>query len=87
MTLHLHIDRLVLDGLGPLDAEAVQAAAEAELSRLFTVSGVPQTLAHDHRRPRLGGGAFPIDAARLEAGAEGVGRHLAQRVHSSLTGR
>ncbi|PAP76024.1 hypothetical protein [Rubrivirga marina] len=85
MTLHLHIDRLVLDGLGPLDAGAVQAAAEAELARLFAASGVPSGLAHDPRRPRVDGGAFCVETARLGVGAEGVGTHIARRIHSSLT--
>ena len=40
--IHLNIDRLILDGL-PIDraqAPAVQAAVEAELSRLLTERGV-----------------------------------------------
>ena len=84
MTLHLHIDRLVLDGLGPLDAGAVQAAAEAELARLFAASGVPPGLAHDQRRPRLDGGAFRLETPRLGVGADDVGRRIASRLHDTL---
>jgi hypothetical protein len=42
MTIRLHIERLVLDGL-PLEAAhatAVQAAVEAELTRLLAESGL-----------------------------------------------
>ena len=84
MTLHLHIDRLVLDGLGSLDAEAVQAAAEAELVRLFAEAGAPAELALISRRPRVDDGAFRVEATRLGADPEGIGRQIATRLHSTL---
>lgn len=79
MTLHLHIDRLVLDGLGPLNGDAVSAAAQAELARLLTESGVPHSLAHNRRQRRLDGGQFD-----LGTGAAGVGQQVAQRVFTTL---
>lgn len=82
MNLNLHIDRLVLDGLGPLDTDAVRAAAQAELARLLTEAGVPPGLAHGHHQPRVDGGSF-----RLGEGAEGVGQQIARRVHTSLSNR
>ena len=44
--IHLHIERLVLDGL-PIDrgqGPHVQAAVEAELTRLLTENGLDATL-------------------------------------------
>ncbi len=84
MTVHLHIDRLVLDGLGPLDGDAVSAAVQAEVARLVAESGVPAASVRDHRQPRADGGAFGLMPG---ADAESVGRHVAQQIYSSLPQR
>jgi hypothetical protein len=46
MNIHLHIERLVLDGLniGPGQGSQVKAAVEAELSRLLTEGGLAPAL-------------------------------------------
>ena len=83
MIYRIQIDRLVLDGLpvsrsqGPL----VQAAAEAELSRLFTEGGLSPTL--------LSGGAVPsVPAAGIEprpgATPASLGRQIARSVYGGL---
>ncbi|MEM1053947.1 MAG: hypothetical protein AAGI52_00355 [Bacteroidota bacterium] len=79
MTVHVHIDRIVLDGLGPLNADAVGAAVQTELARLLIESGTPAEWTQDYRQRRADGGQF-----RLGESAEGVGRQVAQRVFTSL---
>ena len=66
MNIRIHIERLILDGLpithsqGPL----VQAAVEAELTRLFTENGLAESF--------RAGGAVPsirADAIQLTSGS------------------
>lgn len=81
MSISLHIERLVLDGLpahaGP--PAGLQAALEAELTRLLAARGLPGVAA----------GALPELAAapiRLSprAGPRPWGRALARSLHASL---
>ncbi len=83
MYIELHIERLVLEGL-PLSAaqgRLVQAAAEAELSRLLTENGLASAW--------LAGGAVPaLNASpiQLTAGSSPaqVGRQIAQSVYGGI---
>lgn len=79
--VHLHIDRLVLDGFDPLDRGALGAAVEAELARLLAEEGAPPALHRDARVPRLDGGTFDLPPG---AGAETVGKQVAHRVYGVL---
>jgi hypothetical protein len=83
MSLTIHIDRLVLDGLpvsrahGPL----VQAAVEAELSRLFTEGGLALDL--------ISGGAVPSIPGRAISVADGIapaalGQQVARAVYGGI---
>jgi len=47
MNVHLHIDRLVLDGIpmSAADRPRLQAAVEAELARLIETNGITPALA------------------------------------------
>ena len=84
MNINLHIERLVLDGLpiarheGPL----VQAAVEAELSRLLTAQGLSPALSN--------GGALPAvrgDSIQLASGSSPaqLGTQIAQSVYGGLS--
>lgn len=58
MSLHVHVDRLILEGfpLDPVHAEAVRSAAEAELARRLGEGGVGRDLQRgEPPRPPLGG--------------------------------
>jgi hypothetical protein len=86
MTIRLHIDRLVLDGLPiPLhQAELVRDALAAELTRLFTAGGDATGLLSS-------GGAIPelaVDplAVGSIAGSNPatLGTQLAQSIHGGL---
>lgn len=81
--IHLHIEQLILDGLpiersqGPL----VQAAVEAELSRLLSENGLAAELQT--------GGAMPsVNANRIQLASGGnpaqMGRQIAQSVYSGI---
>lgn len=79
--VHLHIDRLVLDGFEHLDRTDLGIAVEAELTRLFGEQGASQTLMHDARVPRLDGGQFNV---AQDAGSEAVGTQVAQSIYGGL---
>jgi hypothetical protein len=84
MKINLHIERLVLDGLpieqhhGPL----VQAAVEAELTRLLVAEG-------PHSRLNLNSGATPRITAPgiqvLNANPVQTGEQVARAVYGSIT--
>lgn len=78
--VELEIGTLVVDGLGPLDAERVRSAAAGELERLIGAGeGWPA---------RPGGEAAELDAGRIELGAgasaDAVGVEIARAVHGGL---
>jgi hypothetical protein len=84
LNINLHIERLVLDGL-PLtrhDGPLVQAAVEAELSRLLTAQGLAPSL--------LNGGAMPAvrgDSIHLasQSSPSQMGTQIAQAVYGGLS--
>ena len=84
MTIHLHIDTLVLDGM-PVeagDAESVRAAAIEALKRLLaTGAGVPGL--------RSGGAraSVPADDIRLTEGQTpaALGRQIGQAVYGGIS--
>jgi hypothetical protein len=83
MTVHLHIERLVLDGL-PLEAAdgpAVQAAVEAELTRLLSEEGVGPGLQRGGALASLRGTDVELPSAP-DPGT--VGREIGGAVHRSL---
>ena len=83
MNLHLHIERLILEGL-PLEASgepALRAAVEAELAQRFSAAGLGSGLGR--------GGAFaatPIGHIDLPPASEPaeLGRRIGGAVHGSL---
>jgi len=82
MNIRLHIDRLVLEGLpvtrsqGPL----VQAAVEAELSRLMSEGGLAQELASGGAVPSV-----PADGINLAGGSPAnIGRQIARAVYGGI---
>ena len=83
MNIHLHIERLILDGL-PLEsshAPHVQLAVEAELSRLLAEQGLAAHL-------RAGGAVPGIRATGIQI-TEGsqpaaIGTQIAQSVYSGI---
>jgi hypothetical protein len=83
--IELHIERLVLDGvpLGSGGAAALQAAVEAELTRLVTDGGLgPSVLSGGAHRVLRGGTVH----AGPTTGAGELGTRIARAVHGGLGG-
>ncbi len=82
MNVTLHIERLILDGLDvrPGDRPRLQAAVEAELSRLLGEGGIAPGLAEGGAVPALRGGNVQAgggDSVRL-------GTQIAQAVYGGI---
>jgi hypothetical protein len=84
LTIRVHIERLILEGLpsGPLDTAQLGAAVQAELGRLLGEAGLHPGLA--------AGGTFrsiegaPLTAPAGRAGPLGV--QIAGAIHAALAG-
>lgn len=83
MSIHLHIERLVLDGfaLDPAHGPAVQAAVQAELARLLAEQGVGDGWRQGGALAYARGADFAAPAA---PGPEPLGRAIGGAVHRSL---
>jgi hypothetical protein len=82
MTIRIHIEELLLDGLPVLGHEgpAVRKAVEKELSRLFAEGGLSRELA--------GGGAFPdVPNGNMKitgTGPSKIGKEIARAVYGGI---
>lgn len=84
--IQLHIDQLILDGL-PIDraqAPIVQAAVEAELSRLLTVHGFSAGWQSSGAVPSLNASSIQVSAGSTPTQ---MGLQIAQSVYSGLNNR
>ena len=81
--IRLHIERLVLHGLSPLDRDRVREAFTQELSRLLLEQGVPESLAGGAHVARL-----EVGTVRPHPGASGesVGVQAARAAYTRLAG-
>jgi hypothetical protein len=83
MTIEVHIERLVLEGLPVTSADGprIRAAVEGELSRLLAAGGLSCELAS-------GGAAPSIDAPEISlaprARPDAIGRAVARSVHTGI---
>jgi hypothetical protein len=83
MTIHVHIDRLILDGLPTHRAQraAVGAALQAELRRLLITDGLGPGLLAGGVLEHLRGDDLRHDTA---ASAASLGSHIAEAVHRGM---
>jgi len=85
MNIRMHIDRMALDGVdvAPDQRHVLQAAVEAELSRLLTESGFPTDFQHAGNPARI-----PAPALHLKSSpdAKVLGAQIAAEVYSVITG-
>jgi hypothetical protein len=80
--LHLTIDRLVLGGLEPREAKALERALRSHLSKVLSDPSLCAEWTRSHRRPVLKLGRIPMGP-----GSDGIrefGRHLAHAVVQGL---
>jgi hypothetical protein len=84
MNIELHIERLILDGLQvePRNRAALQAAVEAELTRLLTAGGLRAELLSGGAVRSLGAGEIQVTN---QTSAAHLGNHIAQAVHSGIS--
>ncbi len=81
--IHLHIERLVLDGL-PIEhgqGPHVKAAVEAELTRLLTENGLAAELQSGGALPRLNANAIQLPPGGSPAQ---IGQQIAQSVYGGI---
>jgi hypothetical protein len=87
VTVHLHIERLVLDGLAlgaAPDRDALGAAVQGELRRLALARGVEGWPAQGVAVRRLSGPAVALPGARDAAPAAALGTGIAGAVHGAI---
>lgn len=80
--INIHIERLVLDGLEPVNRRHLEAAVGAELSRLLCAEGVPPSLAASGHMPHLDAGVLPPASGRGD-GHE-LGTNIGRQVYKAL---
>jgi hypothetical protein len=83
VNIHLHIDRLILDGLPVTSAHApiVKAAVEAELARLLTDGGLSHELHAGVAVPRVSAGPFRPSS---DISAPQLGELIARSVYGGI---
>jgi hypothetical protein len=83
MNVTLHIEKLILDGLDvrPGDRQHLQAAVEAELTRLLGEGGIAAGLAEGGAVPAVRGGSIQTGGG---GGAAGLGSQIAQAVYGGI---
>jgi hypothetical protein len=90
VNVHVHIERLVLDGLtlGPGDAGRVRAEVEAELCRLLTGGGVSSHLVSGGALASVAAPAItlgpPGAPAGERSGALESGREIARSIYGGI---
>jgi hypothetical protein len=85
MSISIHIERLILDGLPlqPRDGELLQAAVEAELSRLFIEGGIPSDLKNGGDQARIIAPALRLTPS---PDAKATGAQIGGGIYSALAG-
>jgi hypothetical protein len=80
--IRLHIDRLVLTGIQPLEAKRLTAALQSELSAVLADASTRHEWARSHRTPLLKLGPIALDSGT--AGAGRLGTHIGRAVGKGL---
>ena len=83
--LSIYIERLILDGLPVSHAQQplLQAAIEAELSRLLAADGLAHELQSGGAFPRVPGGSIQLTGNNTPAH---LGQQIARAVHNGIGG-
>lgn len=82
MNLKLHIDQITLEGVAFSRSQYLQlkASVEAELSRLFSIYGIPSALQKGQPLPHL-----PVDLAmNRKSNPAYLGQHVAHSIYTRL---
>ena len=83
MNINIHIERLVLDGVGisPSQRPLVKAAVEAELGRLLADGGLAPDLLAGGAVPRVQGSTIKLQP---ESNPSQLGQQIAQAVYGGI---
>jgi len=83
MNIHIHVERLILDGLPVtnLQGPQVRAAVEKELARLLAAEGLSHEIRGAGVVPHVSGGTLRIGT---EIQAARLGQSIAQAVHEGI---
>jgi hypothetical protein len=83
MNIKLHIDRLILDGIAIPHSQRplLQAAVEAELSRLITAEGLSSQLMNDGAIPQVSASNLPLNP---NSSPTQLGQQIAQSVYGGI---
>lgn len=83
MTIHLQIDRLILEdiNLSPRQRRQLQAAVEAELSRLLAERGLPASMQNGGKFP-----ALPALTVTSSTTPTQMGQQIAQGIYRRMMG-
>lgn len=81
-TIRVHIERLVVNGLAVRDRDALGAAVQTELTRLFADQGWGNAPAASLEAKRVDGGTLRSSARPRE---NDLGRQIGAAVHGGLT--
>jgi hypothetical protein len=86
MNINIHIERLILDGLAISQRQRplVQAAVEAELSRLLAADGLAAHLQSGGALPQLKGDNIQLTH---QSDPDTLGRQIARSVYSGIGGQ
>lgn len=85
MSVTLHIDRLVLRGIDPLDQHALVSGLQVELARLMADSALRAKMTQSRRAPVLRLGRMAMEPGM--AGARALGSSVAKAIGASVGGR
>lgn len=80
-TIEVYIDKLVLHGFAPHQRHDIAAAVEAELTRLLTEGGVPDTLQSGGNIPLLNKTNFSVNESNK---GKAIGNKIANSVYKSF---
>jgi hypothetical protein len=81
-TIHVHIDRLVLNGFGQLEGKALSEALQAQLRAGLEDRKSRKKWVRSHRTPVLRLGSMPLEAGA--GGASSFGKRMASAVVRGL---
>ncbi len=83
MNIRLHIERVVVEGMGltSVEAASVLTAMEAELSALLAAGGVNPSFQSDTALASISVGAIGVEAG---SGADALGRRVAGALYGGI---